>query len=378
MKRRQVYLVPGFFGFSRLGGFNYFQGVGKVLRETLAQDGFEVETVHCRTRPTASIRHRAARLAEEVCKNGGLDADEIYFVGHSTGGLDARLLCTPDVHLDTDPENERGIVARTRGVVTVATPHYGTPLASFFMTILGRQILELLTVLATSRTGRTGLLTAAQIVGLAQSARELFGRNRTLFLDTVTREAVSLATEEENVDAVWEYLQEIASDQGAMVQLMPETMHLFSAAVTDHPDIRYSSLVAVAPPPPSGFGITDLLSPFRMSLFSVFCLLHGITAREHRHYPYPLPGEETLASFTDAVPFDLDSKSNDGIVPTLSQVHGRVIDIVVADHLDIVGQFQRDDIPNGDWLPSGSHFNLARFEAAWEGVASEIAAAGGK
>jgi len=375
MKRRHVYLVPGFFGFSSLGGLNYFQGVRKVLSEALARQGVEAEIIECRTKPTASIRHRADRLVDEVCKNGGLEAEELHFVGHSTGGLDARLLCTPNVRLRTDTRIERDIVERTRSVVTVATPHFGTPLASFFMTALGRQFLEALAALATSRGGRVGILGAAQLVGLAQGARDLFGRDRTRFLDPLTKEVVSLATD--GGEDMWGYLRDIASDQGAMVQLMPEALHLFNAAVTDHQNIRYSSLVAIAPPPPAGYNVADLLSPVRIALASVFMLLHNITSREHRHYPYPRPDEEARESYRDVLPYPLDSRSNDGIVPTLSQFHGRVIDVVVADHLDIVGQFTRDDLPHGDWLPSGSHFDWARFEKAWEGVAREIMGASG-
>ncbi len=54
---------------------------------------------------------------------------------------------------------------------------------------------------------------------------------------------------------------------------------------------------------------------------------------------------ERVSESVAALPYPLDSRSNDGIVPTLNQIHGRVIDIVVADHLDIVGQFRRDDLP---------------------------------
>lgn len=375
--KRQVYLVPGFFGFARLGDLKYFQGVDKVLREALERYGLEAEIVHCRTKPTASIRHRADRLVDEVCRNGGLEADEIHFVGHSTGGLDARLLCTPKVRLRDDPTTERIIVERTGSVVTIATPHYGTPLASFFMTLLGRQFLELITALASSQGGRLGLLGASQLIGIAQSARELLGRDRTRFLDPVMKEVVSITTKGDDPEAMWEYLREIASDQGAMVQLMPETMHLFNAAVTDHPDVRYSSLAAIAPRPPSGMSLTDVFSPVRASLSGVFFLLHNITAREHRHYRYPDPAKETVEPHLQDIPFPLDARGNDGIVPTLSQLYGRVIDIVVADHLDVVGQFGRNGIPYGDWLPSGANFSRAKFAQVWDGVAHEIMMASG-
>ena len=369
--KRQIYLVPGFFGFSRLRGRNYFQGVGKVLGDALAQQGIDAEIVECRTKPTASINHRAGRLVEEVIERGGHEADELHFIGHSTGGLDARLLCSPGLRLR--PDNiERRIIERARSVVTVATPHHGTPLASFFMTLLGRQLLQALTVLATSRGGRAGLVAASQLVGLVASANQFLQRDRTI-LDRVAEEVTSLAAEDR--EQFWAYLHDIASDQGAMVQLMPESTHLFNAAVTDHATIRYSSLVVIAPPPPSGYGVTDLVSPGQTALKSVFALLYTITARENRQYRYPPPDEEDVRAFRETIPIPLDRRSNDGIVPTLSQFYGRVIDVVVADHLDVVGQFARDDLKYGDWLPSGAGFDWQHFEKVWENVAEEIAQA---
>jgi hypothetical protein len=372
MTRRQIYLVPGFFGFARLGALTYFQGVEDVLGKALARRGLEAEIVSCRTQPTASIRRRADRLVGQVREAGGLDAEHVHFVGHSTGGLDVRLLTTPGVRLRPD-ESERRIVARTRSVVTVATPHFGTPLAGFFTTILGRQLLELLTVLATSWGGRAGLVAAAQAISLAARADDLLGRRRT-FLDSLARSLLSQATPRQDAD-LWQYLREIASDQGAIVQLMPEAMHLYNAAVVAHPEIRYGALVTVAPPPPSGFGAGDLLSLGRAALAGAFSLLHTITAREHRHYPYPHPGARALEPYQDRFDFPLTPRSNDGIVPTFSQLYGTVLDVVLADHLDVVGQFPREEIPHGDWLPSGSGFDEQRFAAAWDRVAEAIAQA---
>ena len=54
-----------------------------------------------------------------------------------------------------------------------------------------------------------------------------------------------------------------------------------------------------------------------------------------------------------------------------------MIDVVVADHLDVVGQFPRDDLPHGDWLPSGAGFDWSGFEGVWDGIAREIADASG-
>jgi len=81
-----------------------------------------------------------------------------------------------------------------------------------------------------------------------------------------------------------------------------------------------------------------------------------------------------LDAFADELPFPLHAGSNDGIVSAWSQVYGRVLDVLVADHLDVVGQFRRPDDAYADWLPSGSAFDEAGFERAWDRVADHIAA----
>src|SRR5690606_26799875 len=67
--------------------------------------------------------------------------------------------------------------------------------------------------------------------------------------------------------------------------------------------------------------------------------------------------------------------ANDGMVPTLSQVWGRVIHIARADHLDVMGYF--GDPSRGpthvDWLVTRSGFDRTRFRAVWGAVARTIA-----
>lgn len=374
MALRQVYLVPGFFGFAHMEALTYFQGVAESLTQALERRGVEAQVLECRTQPTASIRRRAEHLVDVVRENGGLEAEEIHFVGHSTGGLDVRLLTTPGVRLRATGV-EAAIAARTRSVVTVATPHFGTPLAGFFTTLLGRQVLELLAVLATSWGGRLGLAAAAQLLTVVARADDWLGRTDTV-LDSLTRSLLSRVGHDESGE-LWRYLREVASDQGAVIQLMPEAMHLFNAAVTDDPRIHYASLVTAAPPPPYAYSSEHFLSLAGAALAGGFTLLHTLAAREHRHYPYPHPGTEVLRPFRRKLPFPLRASSNDGIVPTFSQVYGRVLDVVLADHLDVVGQFHREAVPHGDWLPSGSGFGPRRFARTWGHVAEAIASASG-
>jgi hypothetical protein len=169
-------------------------------------------------------------------------------------------------------------------------------------------------------------------------------------------------------------MQDVARDQGAIVQLTPESMDLFNAAVTDREGVAYRSLVTAAPPPPRAYNLKDIRSVATASLAGAFTLLHALTARAHPHYPYPTRSTELLAESARAAGIAVDATSNDGVVPTLSQVHGSVLDLVVADHLDICGQYPRAGEPHSDWLPSGSGYGDESFVATWERVADSIAA----
>ena len=95
MTTRTVFLVPGFFGFTSVGAVSYFDDVERALRRALRQRGVEARIVRCATQPTASITRRADALRRQVLRRGGLGARELHFVGHSTGGLDVRMLLTP-------------------------------------------------------------------------------------------------------------------------------------------------------------------------------------------------------------------------------------------------------------------------------------------
>jgi hypothetical protein len=60
-------------------------------------------------------------------------------------------------------------------------------------------------------------------------------------------------------------------------------------------------------------------------------------------------------------------------VPTLSQLHGRVLHVARADHLDVVGHYTLAGGRTADWLPSGAGFDPDSFAATWDAVAAAIA-----
>ncbi|MBA4175488.1 MAG: hypothetical protein C0505_02835 [Leptothrix sp. (in: Bacteria)] len=370
-----VFLVPGFFGFTSVGSVSYFADVEHTLARALRRHGVKARVVRCRTRPTASIPRRAAALLGEVRRRGALNAPALHFVGHSTGGLDMRLLLTPGRRSGraSDDEAARQVAARTRTAISVATPHHGTPLANHFISLHGQTLLMVLSALATSGQGRGVIVAAAKAIALAARLDDWLGRAQGP-LDRIA-EAVLERLRFDRNDPVWRYLDEIENDQGAVLQLTPEGIDLFDTAVSNHPGIAYGCVVAGVPPPREELEFSELLDPEYVALRALFRLLHALAARPHPHYPYPAPGAATQRLLSRGLGFEATPATSDGIVPTLSQLHGRVLHVACADHLDIVGHYTLAGGHTADWLPSGAGYAPPAFEATWDAVAAAIAGA---
>ena len=121
--RYPVVLLHGAFGFDevvvREQRHAYFRGV----KERLEDHGV---VVHRTTvPPVAGIARRAAELVEQV---RALPAGKVNLIAHSMGGLDARYAIA---HL--------GLSDRVASLVTLGTPHGGTPLADLG-NALGRRV----------------------------------------------------------------------------------------------------------------------------------------------------------------------------------------------------------------------------------------------
>src|SRR5687767_5105451 len=142
----RVYLIPGMFGFGKLAGYDYFAHVEEALAARFAVAGAPLVLEVVPTPPTASIRARAKMLADAVARSATDDEGPIHLIGHSTGGLDARLVVSPTVHLDI-PDTSLRWTARVQSVVTMNTPHFGTPLAAFFATVSGTRLLYAISLL---------------------------------------------------------------------------------------------------------------------------------------------------------------------------------------------------------------------------------------
>ncbi len=108
-----VVLVHGLFGFDRIGvpgvKLHYFRGIVKHL-ESLGVHAHAV-----RLPAAASVPERARILVDKV---EALGHDRVDIIAHSLGGLDARYAIA-----------KLGLAAKVRTLVTVGTPHHGTPIA---------------------------------------------------------------------------------------------------------------------------------------------------------------------------------------------------------------------------------------------------------
>jgi triacylglycerol lipase len=375
----RLYFSPGMFGFGRLASYDYFVHLDRALSARLRAHGEQVETHVLQVSPTASIRRRAAKLAELVantCATDGPSGGPIHLIGHSTGGLDARLVASPSASLAAPP-GALDWRHRLASVTTINTPHFGTPLASFFTTVSGARVLRALsalTVLGLS-FGSTPLSAVGALVAAFARVDHALGLELAVF-DRTTDAFLRLLDDARSND-VRKYIDAIQKDQGAMVQLMPEAMDLFAAGIEDRPGILCQSIASMAPPPGPRMLLPALLRPPSLLTAAIFSTLYRIAARYDPRYPCMAPdmSEEDEQMLTRAFGRTPDVRENDGVVPLRSQFWGKLVWVGYADHLDVLGHFRDkkrdsrsrvrtadgDGPPHVDWLYSASDFDRARF-----------------
>jgi len=362
-----VYLIPGFLGFANLGRIAYFGHVQRFLAARLGAAGLEAGIHIVHTPATASLPRRAARLAATIAATAGDDSGPIHLIGHSSGGLDARLLTAPAVALPTSLDVER-LAARVRSVVTVSTPHHGTPLASFFTTLQGQRLLQLV-ALGTIYVLHFGRLPLAALLWMGGIFVRFDNRivNNALLDELFTRLLTDFTPARRR--AVRAMLREVVGDQALMLQLTPEAMAVFNASVVPRPGVRYGCVVAQAARPSVRSTIDAGLDPGAQATRALYGALYALTAATPRHLSPPLAPKvaRVLRHTYGAIPSPAD---NDGIVPTRSQAWGHVLHAAIADHLDVLGYFgdASRDPPHVDWIVTGSGFTRRKFEALWHDV----------
>ena len=126
-----IVLQHGLFGFGefQLGRFRlgYFHGIDRAI----AERGHPL--IISRVHPTGSVQLRATQLKATILRKfKALKTprdQRIVIFAHSLGGLDARYMIT---HL--------GMADRVAAVVTISTPHRGSPYADWCLLNLGKRL----------------------------------------------------------------------------------------------------------------------------------------------------------------------------------------------------------------------------------------------
>jgi len=111
-----VVLAHGFFGFAEIVGIQYFKGVEDHLKNRFS--GLRVVTTE--VAPNDLVEDRAAQLWSQIERIG----EKVHIVAHSMGGLDSRFMISPH-GLDKSE--------RVASLTTIATPHWGSPIADYIL-----------------------------------------------------------------------------------------------------------------------------------------------------------------------------------------------------------------------------------------------------
>ncbi len=372
----RVYFVPGMFGFGRLAGYDYFNHLRVGLERRFRDAGHSVLFEDIPAPPTSSLRYRSRILANTIERTAGSEGP-IHLVGHSTGGLDLRLVLSPTVRLGLDPSRLEWR-SRVQSAVSINTPHYGTPLAGFFATVSGTRVLyalSLITVISLS-VGEPSLAIFSRLLAGVGGIDSIFGGDLRLF-SRVTDNVLRFVDKDARTE-IGEFLSKVRVDQGGIIQLMPEAVDLFNASTEGDPSHRFACIASAGPPPRSLRLARRIRSPYAAFTAAIYSTLYQFTSKVPDVYPYARPTERELSLLRTGIDHDIGDSANDGIVPTLSMLYGTLIWAGEADHLDVLGHFG-DDREDGerepsesrhrDWITSGSRFSRQRFNAMLDALA---------
>lgn len=370
MTTPHIYLIPGFFGFSDIGGITYFHHVREFLEHRFEQIGLRAEIRSVATLPTSSVERRAARLFAAIAEDD--PQGPIHLVGHSTGGLDARVFARPESELPgVDPTQHEIYAARVRSVTTLCTPHRGTPMARFFDSVSGAHLLYLLTLttIYTLQFGKLPLGAAVALGGILARLDDVVGLDNTIF-DQIY-DGLLKDFDAEREARIRAFLDHILDDRSLIAQLAPSAMAELNARTPNRAGVRYGSVVMRAPTP--GWQTTKAvgLNPYHQATHLVYRAVQWLSVLGFEN---PLLAEEHDEAMEVAFGARPTTDDSDGIVPTLSHPWGEVLWMGQGDHLDIVGHFNDPacEPPHVDWLKSGSAFDRIHFDALWAAVADFI------
>ncbi len=346
-----VLFVPGFFGFGEFGHpdrplVEYFARVEETLLKAHVRPlRFAVH----QPPPAGSLAERAQSLhlkAMELLQQG---ATRLHLVGHSTGGVDARLLANP--RYGGLPARDE-LLQKIASVITISAPFRGTPLAR--RTGRGAWLIMPTLWFGSILASRGRLRLAGHLAALFNLTKRA-----TLQQPTPTDQLIAdlAGVDEDTAHQIKRFLTDVARDHRLVQDLTPEAMAELNR-VLEGGDPRLESFVSVSPR--AGFSpFKFVAAPLQRTLYDLAWALTASPPRDGAPIPRgPWLGARRIA---------LTDTSNDGIVPAWSQtLHGEAQGIVLGDHLDVIGHYES---VGATFMRSGSDFDDARFRALWSQVA---------
>jgi len=394
-----VVLIPGFLGFDKLGKHSYFaETVGDAISKALVKGGRPLSSIAVETVSTSPADSLAARQGElldalrEIVNERGASV-RLHLVGHSTGGLDAELLTRrQNLHKRAWDEKQTAVRRAIQSIHTIASPLAGTTLAnSPLATVFGIQSpLDAWNALQS----KTVFMAVAPVLRLIQGIGSLVHDRSALNV---------LYGAFDGSPLLGRFVLSAALRRALISNLRPSYVAEVLEVGTDPTlaGVHRARFLTIAPK-----------SKKKSQAGRLFDLFYSSTeqAADRKQTPSFVPSLEqriadgkigTIAgdrAMLDALLQTVDPASNDAIVNTLRQVFAledpaqmaleldRVVAIVLADHLDVVGYFPTNDVidqavlsrfssgkttQNG-FLESGAHFAEAELRSLYELVALEI------
>ena len=350
-----VVFVPGFFGFGAFGHpdrplVEYFARVeDALLRAHVRPLRFAVH----QPPPAGSLAERVRSLHDKIVQLIANGATRLHLVGHSSGGVDARLLA--NARYAALPPRD-GMLARIATLTTISAPFKGTPLARR----IGRGAWLAVPALwfGSILASRGRLRIAGQVATLANLIKRV-----TLQQPTPTDQLIAQLADvdDETAHQIRRFLDDVSQDHRLVEDLTPEAMGELNRGLEGGDRVEPRSFVSVSPR--AGFSpIAFATAPLHRVLYD---LTYALTASPPRDGA-PVPRGPWIGARRVA----LTDTSNDGIVPAWSQtLRGEAAGIVLGDHLDVIGHYES---VGATFLRSGSDFDDARFRALWSDVAASF------
>lgn len=349
MYENAVVLIPGFFGFGRLGNFYYFADRVAACLRGGAENAFGKPTpaMGLATVPAGSLAERQQFLLRQLAlvdRVLGRPA-RYHLVGHSAGGVDAELL-RAESPLGTKPWTEldpHQVRARITTITTIASPHYGTYLADSGVVGLLRNPLEHLKSVPEA---------SAVALQLAKLAVER----------PVVHEALIAGVQGWSDSA--RFLMSLLSDEKLLGDLRPEAMERTRRERPPVLKVPVTCLVTAVPDTP----VVEEDKERKPDDF--FAWLQKLTGhvrgtpsaaaeanlQELRAYGGPIVRNPKA----QVPPFEL--RTSDGVVNSMSQIlrtaGARLGGVILADHGDVIGHYDRQDP-----LTHGTHINDGIFRS---------------